>query len=85
MKAENWNEVIELLTNAAWTSQDLEEKHGVRSSIELLLRLIFHQIRYRIILPSVLYLKRSTFQGHSFSIFILRAAIVIVFLCHAWK
>ena len=33
MEAENWNEVMELLTNTAWTSQDLEEKHGVRSII----------------------------------------------------
>ena len=40
MEAEDWNGVIELLRNAAWTSQDLEEKHGVHSSIELLLRLI---------------------------------------------
>ena len=39
MEAEGWNEVVELLANTAWTSQDLEEKHGVRS-IELFLRLI---------------------------------------------
>ena len=32
MEAEDWNELTELLTNTAWTSQDLEEKHGVRSS-----------------------------------------------------
>ena len=31
MEAEKWKEVIELLTNAAWTTQDLEEKQGVRS------------------------------------------------------
>ena len=37
MEAEEWNEVRELLAN---TSQDLEEKHGVRCSIELFLRLI---------------------------------------------
>ena len=41
MVAKKWNEVRELLTNTAWTSQDLEEEHGVRSSIELFLRLIF--------------------------------------------
>ena len=35
---EDWNDVAELLTNTAWTSQDLEEKHGVRNSIELFLR-----------------------------------------------
>ena len=40
MEAGNWNEVMELLTNAAWASQDLEEKHGVSCSIELFLRLI---------------------------------------------
>jgi hypothetical protein len=28
MEAEDWNEVTELLTNATWTSQDLEEKQG---------------------------------------------------------
>jgi hypothetical protein len=39
MEAEDWTEVTELLANTAWTSQDLEEKHGVRS-IELFLRLI---------------------------------------------
>ena len=39
MEAEDWNVVTELLANTAWTSQDLEEKHGVRS-IELFLRLI---------------------------------------------
>ena len=41
MEAEDWNKVTELLTNtnSAWTSQDLEEKHGVRS-IELFSRLI---------------------------------------------
>ena len=32
MEAEDWNKVMELLTNTTWTSQDLEEKHGVRSS-----------------------------------------------------
>ena len=32
MEAGDWNNVMELLTNTAWTSQDLEEKHGVRSS-----------------------------------------------------
>ena len=36
MEAEGWNEVVELLANTAWTSQDLEEKHGV-SNIETLL------------------------------------------------
>ena len=40
MEAEDWNEVTELLTKTAWTSQDLEETHGVRNSIELFLRLI---------------------------------------------
>lgn len=35
MEAEDWNEVRELLTNNSW-SQDLEEKHRVRS-IELFL------------------------------------------------
>ena len=40
MEAEDWIEVTELLANTAWTSQDLEEKHGVRSIIELFLRLI---------------------------------------------
>ena len=39
MKAEVWNEVMELLTSTAWTSQGLDEKHGVRS-IELFLLLI---------------------------------------------
>ncbi len=39
MKAEVWNEVMELLTSIAWTSHDLDEKHGVRS-IELFLLLI---------------------------------------------
>jgi hypothetical protein len=34
MEAEGWNEVVELIANTAWTSQDLEEKHGVRSIIE---------------------------------------------------
>ena len=34
MEAEDWNEVAELLTNISWTSQDLEEKHGVRNSID---------------------------------------------------
>ena len=43
MEAEDWNEVTELLANTAWTSQDLEEKHGVRS-IELFLRLIIQLI-----------------------------------------
>ena len=67
MEAENWNGVIELLTNAAWTSQDLEEKHGVRRSIELFLRLVISQSN------SILYnltdhLKRSIFRGHSFFI-----------------
>jgi hypothetical protein len=35
VEAEAWNEVTELLTNTAWTwtSQDLEEKHSVRSNI----------------------------------------------------
>jgi hypothetical protein len=37
MEAEDWNVLTELLANTAWTSQDLEEKHGVRS-IELFLR-----------------------------------------------
>jgi len=32
MEAEDWNEVTELLANTAWTSKDLEEKHGVRCS-----------------------------------------------------
>ena len=32
MEAEDWNKVMELLTNTTWTSQDLEEKHGIRSS-----------------------------------------------------
>jgi hypothetical protein len=32
MEAKDWNRVMELLTNTTWTSQDLEEKHGVRSS-----------------------------------------------------
>ena len=40
MEAEYWNEVMELLTNTTWTTQNLEEKHGVRSSIELFLRLL---------------------------------------------
>ena len=40
MEAEDWNEVTELLANTAWTSQDLEEKHGVRCSLQLSLRLI---------------------------------------------
>ena len=40
MEAQDWNEVTELLANNAWTSQDLEEKHGVRSIIELFLRFI---------------------------------------------
>ena len=40
MEAEVWTEVKELLANTAWTSQDLEEKHGVRISIEFFLRLI---------------------------------------------
>ena len=40
MEAEDWREVVESLTNTAWTSQDLEKKHGVRNSIELFLRLI---------------------------------------------
>ena len=31
MEAEDWNESTELLINTAWTSQDLEEKHGVPS------------------------------------------------------
>ena len=39
IEAEDRKEVTELLTNTAWTSQDLEEKHGVRS-VELFLRLI---------------------------------------------
>ena len=39
MEAEGWHEVVELLANTIRTSQDLEEKHGVRS-IELFLRLI---------------------------------------------
>jgi hypothetical protein len=39
MEAENWNVLTELLTNTAWTSKDLEEKHGVRS-IELFLLLM---------------------------------------------
>ena len=33
LEAEDWNELTELLINTAWTSQDLEEKHGVRSII----------------------------------------------------
>ena len=37
MEAEDWNEVTELLANTAWTSKDLEEKHGVRRSIEFFL------------------------------------------------
>ena len=44
MEAEDWNEVVELLANTVWTSQDLEEKHGVRNSIELFLRLIIQQL-----------------------------------------
>ena len=40
MEAEDWDEVTELLANTAWASQDLEEKHGVRCSIELFLCLI---------------------------------------------
>ena len=45
MEAEDWNEVTELLAHTPWTSQDLEEKHGVRSSIELfLLQLFFIQL-----------------------------------------
>ena len=45
MQVEDWNKVTELLVNTAWTSQDLEEKHGVRSSIELfLLQLFFIQL-----------------------------------------
>ena len=40
MEAEDWTKVTDLLANTAWTSQDLEEKHGVRCSIELFLRLI---------------------------------------------
>ena len=34
MEAGDWNNVTELLTNTAWTSQDLEEKHGVRISLQ---------------------------------------------------
>ena len=62
MEAEDWNEVAELLTNIAWTSQDLEEKHGVRNSIELFLLLIVQMALNNIIL---LYLKLSVFRGHS--------------------
>ena len=40
MGAEDWTEVPEILANTVWTSQDLEEKHGVRCSIELFLLLI---------------------------------------------
>ena len=40
MEAEDWTKVPEVLANTVWTSQDLEEKHGVRKSIELFLRLI---------------------------------------------
>ena len=36
MEAEGWKGFTELLANTAWTSQDLEEKHGV-STIELFL------------------------------------------------
>ena len=32
---EDRKEVTELLTNTAWTLQDLDEKHGVRSGVEL--------------------------------------------------
>jgi hypothetical protein len=39
MEAEDWNKLTESLVNTAWTTQDLEEKHGVRS-IELFLRLM---------------------------------------------
>ena len=39
MESEDWNEVTELLTNTTWTSQDLEEKHGVRSSSQQQLQL----------------------------------------------
>ena len=40
MEAEDWNVLTEsLVVNTAWTSQDLEEKHGVRS-IELFLWLM---------------------------------------------
>lgn len=31
MEAEDWNELTEALRNIAWTSQDLEEKHGARN------------------------------------------------------
>ena len=64
MEAEDWNKVTELLTNtnSAWTSQDLEEKHGVRNSIELFLLLIVQMALNNIIL---LYLKLSVFRGHS--------------------
>ena len=32
MEANDWNQVTELFANTAWTSQDLEAKHGVRSN-----------------------------------------------------
>ena len=39
IEAEVWNEVTKVLTSTAWTAQDLNEKHGVRS-IELFLFMI---------------------------------------------
>ena len=77
MEAEDWTGVTELLTNTVWTSKDLEEKHGVRNSIELYWRVQMATISISIIL---LYLKLSVFWGNSFSSLyyvILRIAHVV--------
>ena len=62
MEAENWNKVMELLTNTSWTSQDLDEKHWVRALLAADYSAGMRQIRYSIIL---LHLKISGIWDNS--------------------
>ena len=64
MKAGDWTEVTELLANTAWTSQDLDEKHGVRCRIALSLRLI---IQLTWILYNLIVFVQIVSWDHSFS------------------
>ena len=70
MEAKDRNEVTELLASTAWTSQDLEEKHGVRSSVELFLQLII-QLTWESIQYNLIVFEKICWLGSSVFIFIL--------------
>ena len=71
MEAEDWNEVTKLLTKSLWTSNDLEEKHGVHS----------HETNYMYLLRHVIWGHSFSSLNH-FILCII--ADVIVFLELFW-